>query len=164
MGSAVVPVGSTSHVSHVGNLGWPTYSFLPGFNACRRRRRRTTMMFPWWAPTLPTRTDSQPALSVALTTVAQPSAMHFPHQRLPRRRRRLVSLRATLGWAFATQDELRCQQLFTTSTVRPLSQRLLTRIQTAKSPTAVLAAQTFGSGLHVNSLELLLRSFTAAVV
>ena len=181
MGSAVVRVGSTSHVSHVGNLGWPRCSLLPGFNACRRRRRQTTMpqlarrdglrayptslrivkvtstralMFPWWSPTLPTRTDSQPALCVALTTVAQPSVMHFPHQRLPRRRRRRRRFRV----------ELRCRQPFTTSTVRPLSQWHLTRIQTAKSPTAVLAAQTFGSRLHVNSLELLLRSFTAAVV
>ena len=46
------------------------------------------LVLPWWSPTLPTRTDSQPALSVALTTVAQPSVMQFPHQRLPRRRRR----------------------------------------------------------------------------
>ena len=125
MGSAVVRVGSTSHVSHVGNLGWPRCSLLPGFNACRRRRRQTTMpqlarrdglrayptplrivkvtatralMFPWWSPTLPTRTDSQPALCVALTTVAQPSVMHFPHQRPPhRRRRRRRNLRALLS-------------------------------------------------------------------
>ena len=135
MGSAVVRVGLTSHVSHVGNLGWPRCSLLPGFNVCRRRRRQTTMpqcarrdglrayptslrivkvtstralMFPWWSPTLPTRTDSQPALCVALATVAQPSVMHFPHQRPPhRRRRRRRNLRALLSSSLTTQFPFR---------------------------------------------------------
>ena len=70
----------------VGTAGWPTG--VPNVLRIVKVTATRALMFPWWSPTLPTRTDSQPALCVALTTVAQPSVMHFPHQRLPRRRRR----------------------------------------------------------------------------